>query len=104
MLYYADNGGAQMPLTPQDRQFLQVVDHLKIYILLTALAIFLYLLVVPANEIRMATSVLAITLCAVFWLTQRLLSFITLLDLELSRIVNVLKRTLPEEQQKSLFS
>ena len=92
-----------MPLTSRDRRLLQTIDRLKVYLLLLGLAVLLYLLFVPSGELQTATSVIGIALCGVFWLTQRLLSFITLLDLELTRIVNVLKRTLPEEQQKSLF-
>ena len=67
-------------------------------------AVFVFLLVVPRTEIQMATSIIGIALCGVFWLTQRLLSFITLLDMELTRVVNVLKRTLPEDQRKGLLS
>ena len=91
-----------MPLNPQDRRFLETVDRMKFYILLMAIAVFLYLLFSP-SEVQMATSILGIALCGVFWLTQRLLTFITLLDLELTRVVNVVKRTLPEAQRKDLF-
>ena len=89
-----------MPLTPQDRQFLQIINHLKIYLLLIAVAVFFYLLFSPATEIRTTTTVVCVTLCAVFWLTQRLLSLITLLDLELTRVTNALKRAVPEEQHR----
>lgn len=92
-----------MPLTGKDREFLRRVGHLKIYVLSTAIAICVYLLFTPVSEIQMATSVVGLVLCTIFWVTQRLLSFITLLDLELTRIMNVLKRTLPEEQRKELF-
>ena len=92
-----------MPLTPQDRRFLYTIDRLKAYLLLMALAVFLYLLCVPAEEIRMTTSIIGVALCGVFWLTQRLLTFITQLDLELTRIINALKRSLPEQQRKELF-
>ncbi len=92
-----------MPLTSKDRTFLERVDHLKVYLLVLAIAIFVYLLLVPVSELQAATSIVGIALCGVFWVTQRLLSFITVLDLELTRIVNVLKRTLPPEQQKELF-
>lgn len=93
-----------MPLSARDRQFLEVVERLKIYLLVMAAAILIFLLVVPQTEIQMATSIMGMALCGVFWLTQRLLSFITLLDLELTRMINVLKRTLPEDQRKTLFS
>lgn len=93
-----------MPLKPSDRRFLDVVERLKIYLLVMAAAVFVFLLVVPETEIQMATSVIGVALCGVFWLTQRLLSFVTLLDLELTRVINVLKRTLPEDQRKELLS
>ena len=92
-----------MPLTSRDRRFLQTIDRLKVYLLLLGAAVFLYLLLTPSSEIQTATSMLGIALCGVFWLTQRLLSFITLLDLELTRIINTLKHTLPEEQRKEFF-
>ena len=92
-----------MPLTSRDRQFLQTIDRLKVYLLLLGVAVFLYLLLTPSSEIQMATSIMGMALCGVFWLTQRLLSFITLLDLELTRIVNTLKHTLPEAQRKEFF-
>ena len=92
-----------MPLTTGDRRFLQTIERFKVYLLLMAFSIFLYLLFVPSDEIRAATSVIGIALCAVFWLTQRLLTFITLLDLELTRILNALRHSLPEEQRKELF-
>jgi hypothetical protein len=92
-----------MPLEPSDRKFIEVVERLKLYILAMAVAIFIFLLVVPATEIQTATSIIGIALCGVFWLTQRLLSFITQLDLELTRVVNVLKRTLPEEERKQFL-
>lgn len=93
-----------MPLNPGDRQFLEVIERLKIYLLVLAGAVFVFLLVVPETQIQMATSIVGIALCGVFWLTQRLLSFITLLDMELTRVINVLKRTLPEDQRKELLS
>ena len=92
-----------MPLTNQDRRFLSVVNRLKVYLVMMALAVFVYLFLTPSSEIQMATSVLGMALCGVFWLTQRLVSCITLLDVELTRVLNVLKRTLPEEQRKELF-
>ena len=92
-----------MPLSQNDKRFLQTINHFKAYLLLMALAVFFYLLLAPSSEIQMATSVIGLALCGVFWLTQRLLSFITLLDLELTRVVNTLKHTLPEEQRKELF-
>ena len=93
-----------MPLTTRDRRFLQAIERLKLYLLVLAVAVLLYLLWTPRNEIQMATSILGVALCGVFWLTQRLLTFISALDLELTRIVKVLQRTLPEEQRKELLT
>ena len=92
-----------MPLNTQDRRFLNTIDRLKLYILFMAAGVFLYLLIVPSNEIQTATSILGLALCGVFWLTQRLLTFISQLDLELTRVVNTLKHTLPPDKQKELF-
>ena len=93
----------RMPLNSRDRRFLQTVDRLKLYLLLMAVGVFMYLLLMPSSEIQMATSVLGVALCGVFWLTQRLLSFITSLDLELTRVVNAVKRTLTDAQRKEFF-
>ncbi len=92
-----------MPLTGRDRRFLQAIERMKVLLVFLAVAVFVYLLCVPSSEIQAATSVLGLALCGVFWLTQRLLSFITQLDHELTRVVNVIAQTLPPEQQKELF-
>ena len=92
-----------MPLSHRDRKFLERISQLKLYLLLMAIGVFVFLLVIPSNEIQMATSVIGLALCGVFWLTQRLLSFITQLDAELSRVVNTLKHTLTPDQQKELL-
>ncbi len=92
-----------MPLHAKDRRFLQTVDRLKVYLILMAGGVLLYLLLIPSGELQMATSVLGVSLCGVFWLTQRLLSFIASLDLELTRVVNAVKRTLTDAQKKELF-
>ncbi len=94
-----------MPLTPQDRTLLRVIDRLKIYLLLIAFAIFLYLLVTPAEDVsRMVTAVIGITLCGVFWVMQQLLALISRLDFEFTRLTNALKRSLPRDQQREFFS
>lgn len=85
-----------MPLTPADRRFLRVVDRFKIYLLGLAAAVLLFLLLTPPGEIQMATSVIGVVLCGIFWLTQRLLSLITVLDLELTKAIDVLKRAIPK--------
>ena len=93
-----------MPLSSSDQKFLQAIDRLKVYILLMAVAVFAFLLLIAGtSEMQLATSVLGIALCGVFWLTQRLLTFITLLDVELTRVMNTLKRSLPPDRQKELF-
>ena len=92
-----------MPLSHRDRKFLQTIDRFKIYLLLIAIVVLASLLAMPSSEIQMTTSVMGIALCGVFWLTQRLLHFITQLDLELTRVVNTLKHTLTPDQQKELF-
>ena len=92
-----------MSLNRGDRAFLQRVDRFKLYVLVIAVGVFFYLLVVPSNEIQMVTAILGMALCGIFWLTQRLLSFITELDSELTRVVNAVKSTLTEEQRRQLF-
>ena len=89
-----------MPLTASDRKFLKVVARFKIYLLMLALAVFVFLFFLPSSEIQSATCVLGIALCAVFWLTHRLLSLITLLDFELMRVASVLKRSFTAEPQE----
>ena len=51
----------------------------------------------------MVTAVIGMAFCGIFWLTQKLLSFITLLDSELIRVVNAVKSTLTEEERHRLF-
>lgn len=92
-----------MPLTTRDRSFLQAIERMKLLLVVLAASVFIYLLVVPPNEMQMVTSVIGVALCGVFWLTQCLLSFITQLDNELTRVINTLRRTLPEDQQRQLF-
>ncbi|MBI2093233.1 MAG: hypothetical protein HYT88_00705 [Candidatus Omnitrophica bacterium] len=93
-----------MPLSPSDRRFLRAIENLKIYILVLALTVFVSLLLAPPSEIQLTTSLIGIALCGVFWLTQKLLNFISLLDLELTRLINALKRTLPKEKQHEYFN
>ena len=89
-----------MPLSRADRRFLQSVSRLKIYLLVMGICVLTYLLVLPAGEIEMGTAVLGVILCGVFWLTQRLLAFITLLDFELTRLMSAVKRSLPPEHHQ----
>jgi len=89
-----------MPLSTNDRHFLSAVERLKVYSVCIAFGIFVYLLLLPPSEIRLTTSVLAVTLSGVFLLAQRLLSLIARLDLELTRAMNALRRALPEDVRK----
>lgn len=92
-----------MPLTRQDRQFINTVDRLKTYLPLLALANLLYLILLPAGEVEVTTLIVGVSLCLMFWLTQRLLSVITRLDLELTRLMNALNRSLTPQERKELF-
>ncbi len=92
-----------MPLTSRDRIFLQAVDRLKVYLLILAVGMIIFVLVTPMNQMHAATSVIGIVLCVMFWVTQQLLSFITILDLELSRLSTAVARSLPEEQRRELL-
>ena len=84
-----------MPLTPIDRRFVRRVDRLKAYVLGIAGAVLIYLLYTPTSQIHVATTIVAIALCWLLWLTQRLLNLLTMLDLELTKATEALKRTLP---------
>ena len=92
-----------MPLSRSDRRLLQTIDRMKLYLIFMAGGVLVYLLVVPSNQIQMATSVLGVALCGVFWLTQRLLTFVGQLDQELTQLVNAVKGSLTEEERKRLF-
>ena len=92
-----------MPLSPADRKFLKAVDRFKIYLLLMAVGVLLVLLLAPHDDIRAVTSIIGMALCGVFWLTQRLLSFISILDMELSRLVAAAKWALTDEEKKEHF-
>lgn len=92
-----------MPLTPHDRAFLRRIDYFKAYLLLMAGAVLLYVLFMPVSERQMATSVIGVALCGVFWITQRLLTVISNLDLEITRLTNAIARSLPESQRKELL-
>ena len=93
-----------MPLSPRDRSFLHAIERMKLLLVVLAASVFIYLMIVPPNDMQMVTSVIGVALCGVFWLTQCLLSFITQLDHELTRVINTLRRTLPEDQQRQLFN
>ena len=92
-----------MPLSRSDRDFLRVAERMKLYILVITVGIFFCLLVAPSNEIQMVTAMIGIAFCGTVWLTQKLLSFITLLDSELVRVVNAVKSLLTEEERRRFF-
>ncbi len=92
-----------MPLGPSDRAFLRRIEHMKLYLLVLAGLVFLYLLIAPRAHLQLTTSLIGLSLCAVFWLTQRLLAFIGLLDMELTRLTDAVKRSLPADQRRELF-
>ena len=89
-----------MPLTSSDRQFVKVVDRLKLYLLLLAASVLVFLMCTPASQIHLATAIVGIALCWLVWLTQRLLNLLAMLDLELNKAIDTLKRTLPAEFRK----
>ena len=60
-------------------------------------AVLVFLLCTPASQIHIATTILGIALCWMIWLTQRLLNLITLLDIELTKAVDALKKALPAD-------
>ena len=86
-----------MPLTPADKRFLNAVDRFKIYLLLLGVVVLVFLLCAPTHEVQMGVAVMGVALCGMFWLTQRLLTVITLLDIELTKAIEAVKRALPEE-------
>ena len=86
-----------MPLTPADRRFLKAADHFKIYLLLLGVVVLVFLVCAPTQEVQMGVAVMGVALCSMFWLTQRLLTVITILDLELTKAIEALKRALPAE-------
>lgn len=86
-----------MPLTHSDRRFVKVVDRLKLYLLLLAASVLVFLLCTPPSQVHLATAVVGIALCWLIWLTQRLLNLLAMLDLELNKAIDTIKRTLPTE-------
>ena len=80
-----------MPLTAQDRRFLHAVARLKLYTLLMGIAMFAYVVGLPPSSLQLPILIFGLALCGVFWLTHRLLACITLLDLELTRLLNAVK-------------
>ena len=65
-------------------------------------AVFLFIFLIPSGELHAATSILGLALCGVFWVTHRLLGFISLLDLELTRLSRAVDRSLTGQQRRDL--
>ena len=80
-------------LHQNDRRFLEAVSRLKGYLLLMAASVFIYLLFIQEEGEQLEIIMFSVTLCAIFWLTQRLLSCITVLDHELMRMANAVKNS-----------
>ena len=76
---------------------------MKFYLVGLASVVLVFLACTPSSELTLVTAVLGMSLCGIFWLTQRLLTVITLLDAELSRLIEIIKRTLPEESRQNVF-
>lgn len=76
---------------------------MKFYLIGLALAVLIFLFSTPSSELTLVTAVLGMSLCGIFWLTQRLLTVITLLDVELNQLIEIIKRTLPEESRQQVF-
>lgn len=81
-----------MPLTSNERQFLTRCDRFKYLLVVLALALLLYVAVTPVSDFSMPTFILAVAFCVTFWVTQRLLTLIMVLDVELTKTVRALQR------------
>ncbi len=92
-----------MPLTPRDRQFLNHVERSKLLLLGMGLAVLAYVLCTPSNQMYTVTTVIGVTLCALFWVTQRLLTLITILDVELLKMIEAVKKALPEDAKRNVL-
>jgi len=92
-----------MPLSPTDRRFLQMIERLKLSILVLGLAVFWFVLSIPASQLSLATSLVIFVLCGLLWATQRLLTLVTVLDLELTKAITALKHALPKEQPREIL-
>ena len=84
-----------MPLTPADRRFLRVVDRLKVYVLALAVAVFLLVLLTPQTKLTLPTATVICATTGLLWALERLLSLVTVLDLELKKVTDALKRAVP---------
>ena len=91
-----------MPLTRTDKQFLGAVDRLKILLLLLAVGVFLMVLMTPPTQLTYPATMATIALCGLLWVTQRLLTLVTVLDIELTKAGGALKRTLTDEQRRAM--
>ena len=91
-----------MPLSYRDRAFLRRIDRLKLYLVIVAAAVLVFLVLAPDEEMRTTTSVIGMVLCGIFWLTQRLLSYISELDQELEDLRDAVERIVPEHERYRL--
>ena len=92
-----------MPLSPRERNFIRAVDRLKILLLLMGSTVLAYLLFTPPSHLFAVTSIMGVTLCALFWVTHQLLTLITILDVELTKMIDAVKKALPEDARRRLL-
>lgn len=81
-----------MPLTSSERRFLSRCDRFKYLLVLLALTLLFYIVVTPVSDFSMPTFIIATAFCVTFWVTQRLITLITVLDVELAKTVRALQR------------
>ena len=92
-----------MPLSPRERDLVRAVDRLKILLLLTGSVVLVYLLFTPPSQLFAVTSIMGVTLCALFWVTHQLLTLIAVLDIELTKMIDAVKKALPEDARRKLL-
>ncbi len=76
----------RMALSDHDRHFLQTANRFKLYLVLLAVAVLIFVVTSPREDLRLSTAVFAVALCGLFWLTSKLLTYITTLDREVSEL------------------
>ena len=84
-----------MPLTPAERRFLRIVDRLKVYVLALAVAVFFLVLLTPQTKLTLPAATVICATAGLLWVVERLLSLLTVLDVELKRVTDALKQALP---------
>ena len=93
-----------MPLTRADRRFIRAADRLKICFLGLAGVVCVSLLLTPGSQIHLVTTIVSIALCWTVWLTQRIINLVIVLDFELTKAIDALKRAIPEETRREFLS